>query len=378
MMTRAALVSIGLLLMAAELSAQFPVGANGAVLFEKYGFDSGLAYSDVSEVTLPLTFSTYLGRRAYLTVSGGVPSISLTAADGVGDSDQTISGLVDTEARVMVDLIPDRLSLLFTAVAPTGMEALDIDEGPILSALSSEVIGFSTMNLGSGGRAGGGMVGAIPVGEMALGLAATYTHSLAYTPVVGQTAEWKPGGEIRVRAGMEGNPGPDTYLRVAGIFATRQKDQIDGSSSGGLGNQFHGYAALNQRVRSSTLTLYFTDSYRSAPQIEPTPVGAVRVPKGNLLALGAKVEIPVSREIRLIPQTEYRRLSEAPRDETGSGALESAGSTIRIGADLKVPLTSGFALVLEGNGLFGNVAGMDGGEIGVSGFRGGVHLELRR
>jgi hypothetical protein len=222
------------------------------------------------------------------------------------------------------------------------------------------------------------MVGAIPVGDMALGLAATYTHSLAYTPVVGQTAEWKPGGEVRVRAGIEGNPGPDTYLRVAGIFATRQKDQIDGSSSGGLGNQIHGYAALNQRIQSSTFTVYFTDSYRSAPQIEATPVGAVRVPKGNLMALGAKVEIPVSREIRVIPQAEYRRLAEAPRDQTGSGALESAGSTVRIGADLKVPLSPGFALVLEGNGLFGHVASMDGGELGVSGFRGGVHLELRR
>jgi hypothetical protein len=304
--------------------------------------------------------------------------VSLTGDPSEGVEDQEVSGIVDTEARLVVDLVPDRLSFLATGVAPTGMEALELGEEAIVSALSSQVIGFSTTRLGSGGSAGAGLVGAIPVGQMALGLAGNYTQSFGYSPVVGQDAEWKPGGEIRIRAGVEGTVAPQSYLRVAAIFASRQADELDGTAGEKVGSVFHFYASLNQGLESSSLTLYFFDSYRSAPQIEATSIGAVQMPKGNLLALGAKLEIPVARETRLIPRAELRRLTEAPRDETGDGSMESAGSTFRVGADLKHPLNQNLALVLEVNGLFGSVGAGNGNTVGVSGFRGGLHLEYRR
>jgi hypothetical protein len=304
--------------------------------------------------------------------------VSLTGDPSAGLENQEVSGIIDTEARLVLELVPDRVSFLTTAVAPTGMEALHVDEEAVLTALSSQVIGFSTTRLGGGGRAGAGFVGAFPVGEMALGLAGTYTHSLSYSPLVGQSSEWKPGGEIRIRAGLEGTVAPQSYLRVAAIFAARQADQLDGNQQGEVGNQVHVYASLNQGFESSALTLYMFDSYRSAPQIESTSIGAVLLPKGNLLALGAKLEIPVARETRLIPKAEFRRLTEAPRDETGGGSLEAAGSTFRLGADLKHPLNQNLALVVEANALFGNVGAGNGATVGVSGFRGGLHLEFRR
>ena len=372
------LVFAALAFLTPGMPGQERIAANGAVLFERYSFDSGLPYSDVSETTVPFTVTAPLGGRTLVTVSGGFTSIRLTGNEGSGFVDQEISGLVDTEARLTVELLPDRLNLLLTAAAPTGTEAFELEEGAVLSALSNEVIGFSTMNLGMGGRAGAGVVGAWPLGNMALGLAGSYTHSVAYSPVVGRPVEWKPGDEVRIRAGIEGTVAPETYLRIAGIFATRQEDEIDGEASGGLGNQLHAYVAVNHRIQASALTLYLANSYRSAPQVESTPVGAVRVPKGNILALGGKVEIPVTRVGRLIPTVEYRRLAEAPRDETGGGSLESAGSTLRLGSSFRLPIGSGTALVFEGSGLFGNVADPDGGDVGVSGFRGGLHLEVRR
>jgi hypothetical protein len=253
-----------------------------------------------------------------------------------------------------------------------------VEEGPILAALSSQVIGFSTTSLGTGGAGGGGFAAALPMGEMALGLSGSYTQPLAYAPVVGQDAEWKPGGELRVRAGIEGPVGQRSYLRLAGVFAKRQKDQIDGVDQGTVGNRIHGYVAVNTGIGSGTLTLYGFDSYRSAPQLESTPVGQVVLPKGNLLALGAKAAIPVARETRLMPRVEYRRFAEASREGDGAGSMEGAGSTIRIGADLRQPISPRFALVLEANGLFGDIGDYEGGEVGVSGFRGGIHLEVRR
>ena len=377
-MMRSTVVWLALFLLAAPVSAQVRSGGNAAVLYEQYSFESGLGFTDVSELSIPLTLSTDLTNRLHLTVSSGITQVSLTGDPSLQLEDQEISGLVDTEARFVMDLIPDRVSFLATAVVPTGTEALDVDEEAIITALSSQLIGFSTTRLGGGGRAGAGLVGAFPFGEMALGLAGTYTHSLGYNPVLGQASEWKPGGELRFRAGLEGTVAPQSYLRVAAIFAARQADQLDGETQGEIGSQFHLYASLNQGLQSSTLTLYAFDSYRSAPQIEATPIGAVQLPKGNLLALGAKLEFPVARETRLVPKVEFRSLSEAPKDATGDGALESAGSTFRVGADLKHPLSRNLALVIEANGLFGSVGVGDGTTVGVSGFRGGLHLELRR
>ena len=377
-MIRPAVVWVGLFLIVSELSAQASVVVNTAFLFERYSFDSGLSYSEVTELTLPLTFSAPLGRHSALTVSGGFTRVSVGNPSASSQEEQVVSGLIDTEARLVVGLVPGRFSLLMTAVAPTGMEALEVEDEAVLTALSSQVIGFSTTNLGSGGRAGAGFVGVLPLGEMALGVAGSYTHSLAYTPVVGQTSEWKPGGEIRIRAGLEGTVGPRSYLRVAAIFGVRQKDQVDGEEQGGLGNQIHTYFSLNHGVESAAVTVYAVNSYRSAPQIEATAVGAVRLPKGNLLALGAKAEIPVTRETRFVPQFEYRRLAEAPRDGIGDGSLESAGSTFRVGADLRHPLSRSIAVVAEANGLFGSVGTGEGATVSVSGFRAGLHLEVRR
>lgn len=377
-MKRQAVVLMGLFLLAPGLSAQAGVDVNTAFLFESYSFDSGLSYSKVSELTLPIILSAPLGSRSALTVSSGFTQVTVGAAEEANQEDQSISGLIDTEARLVVEVIPDRFSLLLTAVAPTGMEALDVGEEVVLTALSSQVMGLSTTSLGAGGRAGAGFAGALPVGEMALGLAGSYTHSLAYNPVVGQSGEWKPGGEMRFRAGIEGTVGNQSYLRVAAIFATRKSDQIDGEERGGLGNQFHTYFSLNHGFESAVLNVYALNSYRSAPQIESTAVGAVRMPKGNLFALGARVEIPVARETRLVPRVEFRRLAEAPRMGGGEGSLESAGSTFRIGADLKQPLNPNVAIVAEAGGLFGNVGDGEGGTVGVNGFRAGVHLEVRR
>ncbi len=377
-MMRSTMVLMGFVLLVTPAAAQLHSGGNSAFVYEQYSFDSGLAYSGISELTVPLTFSTYLSNRTHLTVSGGLTRVSLTGDPDVGLEDKEISGIVDTEARLVVDLIPDRLSFLATAVVPTGIEALEVQEETILAALSSPVIGFSTTRLGGGGRIGGGLVGVVPVGQMALGMAGTYTHSVGYSPVLGHDMEWQPGAEIRLRAGLEGTVGPQSYLRVATVFASRQADKLDGEEKGEVGTQIHFYAALNQGLGSSSLTLYLIDSYRSAPQIEATSVGAVQVPKGNLIALGGKLDFPLSRGLTIVPKAEFRRMSEAPRDRTGSGSLESAGSTLRAGADLKYPLNPNLSLVVEATGLFGSVGVGDGTTVGTSGFRGGVHLVFRR
>ena len=227
-MMRPAMVLVGLVLLVTPAAAQLQTGGNSAFVYEQYSFDSGLAYlRDVCgsrPAALPLPGPGRRCRRTGPLAGAGDPDVGL--------DDKEIAGIIDTEARLVVDLIPDRLSLLATGVLPTGIEALEVQEEAILAALSSPVIGFSTTRLGGGGRVGGGLVGALPVGQMALGLAGTYTHSVGYSPVLGHDMEWQPGAEIRLRAGLEGTVGPQSYLGCPTIFASRQADKLDGEEQG--------------------------------------------------------------------------------------------------------------------------------------------------
>ena len=67
-MRRVAVVLLGSFLATTHLSAQSPVQVNSAFLFEDYTFDSGLDYSGVSQISVPLTLSAELGGFGVLTL----------------------------------------------------------------------------------------------------------------------------------------------------------------------------------------------------------------------------------------------------------------------------------------------------------------------
>ncbi len=376
-MSKPILAAAAVLALGAPLSAQHTINAvaGGAVLYERYSFDGGLPYSSVSELTVPVTIDLALSRWGNLTVSGGYVSVSVKSADAGEFEDQTVSGILDTEARLSLNLIPDRLALIAVGSIPTGVETLEVEEQQALALITTEVLGFSATTLGTGGNVGGGFAGAIPAGRLALGFAGSYTHSVAYQPVLGSEQEVKPGNELRLRAGLEGTVGSRTYLRAAGIFSGRQSDELEGEEGHGAGNRYSGYFSVDQGLGATSLTLYAFDSYRSKPRIEPTAVGSAILPKGNVLALGAQLAIPVARETRLTPRFEFRRSDRAPDPE--EGGLERVGSSFRFGADLSHPISRSLDLVLEATALVGEVV-EDGEGVGVSGFRVGVHLHPHR
>jgi hypothetical protein len=301
--------------------------------------------------------------------------VDLKSADEGQLASQEISTALDTEFRLSVDVIPGRLVFLATGAAPTGSGTVALEELSVLGALSSDIIGFSATDLGTGGNLGGGFVGVVPVGRMALGIGATFQQSLTYDPVQGQTQNLRPGGEVRVRGGIEGALGPRTYLRVAGIFARRQKDQINGETRNGVGNRYVGYVSLNQAVGRSSVTVYGFDVFRSNPQVEATATGAALLPRGNLLAAGAQFALGLAPRTSVTPRVEFRTSSAAP--DTSVTALQRLGSSVRFGVDFRHRVNRDVALVLEGNGLIGDVV-QAGNTIDFRGYRAGVHLEITR
>lgn len=354
---------------AGYLSAQ--AQGQGMLLFERYSFDDGLGYSAVSEISVPVSVSYALTPQASLTFSAGFTRIALTPSDG--SDDIAVNGLTDSEARLTYQVLPDRLSVLLTGRIPTGIDELQAEEGTILQVLATDVLGFATRSLGSGGSIGGGLASAFPVGRMALGLAGTVTQAGSFVPVAGLNQELKPGTELRLRAGLEGPLGELSYLRVAAIFASRGDDEVNGDPLGS-GSRFSGYVSLDQRVGNTSVLLYAFDQFRADPQVEAAAFGGV-LPKGNLVALGAQVTVPVSRVVRVTPRLEFRRADQAP--DLDQDELEKLGTSLRFSADVRYRVGPQTELVIEAGGLTGNVVS-GSNDIGTSGFRLGAGLRLGR
>lgn len=356
--------------------AQGAVGpVRSAVIYEGYSFDAGLVLSKISELTVPLGVDVRLGRMGTLTLSSGYARVSLTSADKTQLPDQQVSGLLDTELRFGFNLIPGKLILLATGALPTGIKTVQQEQLSILGAISSDIIGFSSSTLGSGGSVGGGFAGAVPLGRFALGLGATYKLPLSYQPIIGRSDELKPGAEFRMRGGVEGPLSRTTYVRLAAIFASRQKDQVAAQTQNGVGNRMIEYLAVNQGLGSSQLTLYGFDVYRGSPQVEATAAGAAILPKGNLLALGARFAVPLKSggTSRITPRLEYRVSSAAP--DTATATMQRLGSSVRAGMDLQFPLSRSLSTVLQGGYVSGNVV-QSGTQVGLHGFRAALQLVL--
>ncbi len=364
--------------MVGTTDAQQRMRARTALLYESYSVDSGLAYSDVSELTIPVTVDIPLGRGMTVTLSSGYASAAFTSALPEALGDQSVSGMLDTQARLSYNVIPGRLILLVTGTIPSGRKTLEESQLFLLGPLSSDIIGFSAATLGTGGSFGGGFAGALPLGRWALGIGGTYRQALSYLPVRDQDDKLKPGSELRVRLGVEGPLARRTYLRFAGIFAARAKDQLAGVTQNGIGNRTIAYFALSQGLGGggASLTLYSFNVFRSDPQIiGGTDEDAALLPRGNLFALGGQFGFGLGRSTRVVPRVEYRVSALASAGDLNDKTLRRAGSTFRFGADLRQQLSRRLAAVLSGSGVTGTVV-QAGADLGLNGYRMGLTLEL--
>jgi hypothetical protein len=376
-MTRAAMVSVLAALAAAPVAAQTPGVGRIAAIGEGYTFGDGLGLDGIVEITVPVGVTVPFGRYVDVALSSGYAYVRLLSADGSGLSDQQISGALDTQARLSFHAVPGRLVVFVTGAVPTGVKTVQQEELAILGVLASDIVGFSAATLGSGGNLGGGFAGAIPIGTgWAIGVGATFRESLSFEPVVGSTVELKPGAEVRLRTGIEGPLAPRTYLRMAGIFALRGKDELNSATQNGVGNRFSGYASLDQGLGNSSLTLYVFDVFRSDPRLEATATGTAVLPRSNLIAGGARFSVPLSGSTALVPRVEFRK-SWAAIDANDT-ALRSSGTSFRFGGDLRQDFGSIATFVLQLEGVTGSIAPVPGGaSLSLRGFRGGLHLEVR-
>jgi len=352
-------------------------------LYEAYSFEDGLALSKevrlqrLTAWTFPFVLGVSPNSRTRLTVSSTfLRAQGDVLTDGVAGS-VSFAGLSDVEGRFALEVVPGRLTVFATGALPRGNETLTGANRLVANALATDVLPLAARNPGTGGNLGGGFAAGLPVGGMALGVAASLTQFSAFQPLDGSTATFKPGNEWRIRAGAEGRVAARTYLRVAGIFSRRSDDEIGGTALTAAAPSYAGYLSVDQAVGRSALSVWAVDLFRSRSQVEN---GSLR-PRGNLLIGGFRVTTPLSRSLSIAPRSEVRhsRLAATLAGED----LSSHSTTWRFGTEVRADVTSRLQLILEGDRTFGDIAPALSEATGslartaVRGYRLGIRLGIR-
>lgn len=338
---------------ASQLDAQQGERVRTGAIFENYTFEDGSVVGGISQLTIPVAVDVALGDRSALVLSTGYVSVHLDSNDPAQLPSRTLSGPLDTELRLDYQLLPDRLVTFVGVTAPTGRQAVLGDQLGILVALANDAIGFSAPSLGSGGSVTSGFSAAVPIGRFALGIAASGVYSFAYDPVLTEPVSLTPGAEVRVRLGLEGALATRTYVRIVASGAARQKDELDGTSSHGLGHRGIAYLTLEHGIGPVILALYAFDVYRGTPQLQETALGSAILPRGNLLAVGGSLNVTLTAGVSFAPSIEYRVAAAAESLDTSSMLRQA--SSFRAGAEVRTRLSERMILSIRAQGAFGDV-----------------------
>jgi hypothetical protein len=357
---------------AAPLAAQGPTAGVGTVartgvVLDAYVFGSGYAFDHVVEWTVPFSLSHRLGPSLTVDLSSGFAYASAATTSGSLEA----SGATDTDVRVSWSAVSGHLIVSVAGTLPTGRTAVDTSSVPLLSALATEVLNFTTASFGTGGGVTAGFATAFTLGERwAGGLGGSYRWRASYTPVAGG-GELAPGGEGRVRLGAEGPVGGGGYFRGAAVYATSGADTLGTGSRSASGPRFLLYSGLSLPAGRSSLSLYAYDRYRFGPSAADSTV--VQVPRGNVLAVGARLERPLSPALSIAPNVEFRH--ELAGATTGSLGL--LGWLVRPGVDVRYRTSGALTALVQGHVAFGRLAD-NGRSVSLMGPRAVVLLEWAR
>jgi hypothetical protein len=369
-MTRARLLLLGVVAscVPGSLAAQAATTvARTGVYFESYSFGSGLAFNRISEFTIPFSVTQRVGDRLALDVSTAFASASVSEPGG-GKIDH--SGLVDTDLRATVGVIPGKLVFSIVGTVPTGATAVPDTTIPLFGATATDLLGFTTPSFGSGGGVSAGFASAFRMGSnWAVGTGASYRYGISYTPVKGGT-EMNPGGEIRARLGLEGPFGGGKYFRGAFVYTTSGANEFDTGLRSVLGDRALAYAAVSMPLGRGSLAIYGWDMRRLSPRGADTTT--IIVPRGNVLALGARLNRPLSPTVTLAPLLEFRH------ELTGPGPkMELLGYLVRTGTDLRYRVSQRVTAVVQAQIAFGKIQD-DAESISLVGPRLGALIEWSR
>ena len=363
------LVAAALVSGAGGAAAQLgPTVVRTGVYFESYSFGEGLAFNRISEFTIPIGITQRVGQRFVIDLATAYASAT---TDQPGGTTIEHSGFVDTDVRATVSVVPGRLLLNFVGTIPTGAATVSDTTIPLFGATATDLLAFTTPSFGAGGAVSTGFASAFRMGSnWAIGAGGSYRAAARYVPVTGGNT-LAPGGEVRARLGVEGPFGEGKYFRGALVYTATGDNDIGAGERSAIGDRVLAYAAVSLPLGASHLSIYGWDMRRLRARSYDAPA-TIAVPRGNVLALGARLERAWGPTVTLVPLLEFRHELTGPTDK-----MELLGYLVRGGADLRYRLSDRATGVLSAQLAVGTIQD-EGVRASVVGPRLGALIEWSR
>lgn len=230
MRTRLALVTT--LCLAGPLAAQGSTALysrwNGLSGFDYQGyhFTGNVGVTDASQWSIPVVVVAPLGRKMSVDLT-----TRLAHSEISNGASETLTGLTDTQLRLLYTLSRDRAVASLSLNLPTGKHSLSTSEFQVSSAVGSNFLSFPVSSLGTGFGITGGLAYAVQTGGWNLGFAGSMRYVGSYRPFSDQSLSYKPGLEGRLRAGADRLIGQRSRLLVGLTYSTFSTDQFSGTGT---------------------------------------------------------------------------------------------------------------------------------------------------
>mgnify|MGYP001269060449 CR=1 FL=1 len=362
---------------ASPARAQYEVGAG--VDYLSYAFDAGLGADAAQLFMIPVALRVPATSALSFDVYSAWAEGRVERADTV----YKLSGPVDTGVRAAYQATPWAL-VTVGANVPTGDAQHDGQEAIVAALLSTDLLGFREASWGRGLALTGSVAIARSMGNFGLGLAGAYSMRSKFTPTAGDSLEYQPGDETRVRLGIDRNFGNST-LTLGGTFINYTIDQANGLNLFQAGQRFRFDATYAFRMGAGVWTIYAADLIRQGgtltlPNLDsqgvplPNTFTDINTPKQNLTIAGFMGSMEIGGGFVFRPHVDFKLQSR--EDSAGSDA--GSGWLVAAGGDIPMRIFGGHDFFPKGRVLIGSLKDATGGGVRVFGmeFRGTVRASF--
>ena len=294
---------------------------------QSYSFQPGIAVRRATQWNIPLAIVAPLGRRVSVDLTTHLAGASVATYAGPTES---LTGLTDTELRILYTLQRDRAVASLSVNLPTGMHSVSTSEFTVAGAIGSNYLSFPVASFGTGLGLTAGAAYAVPAGAWNVGVSGSLRYAGSYEPFSDQPLSYQPGVEVRGRVGADRLVGGSSRLLLGLSASTFSTDQFTGSgtinsASYAPGLRFIGDVGYLRVIGRGTLRVTAWDYLRTAGDTNGASNPDTRE---NVFNLEARWTWPAAPKLQLEPLAGFRQWS--PADYRG-GRLYTAGVAARYG-----------------------------------------------
>ena len=332
-------------------------------VYQNFSFDDEeeVGIRSVSLLTLPFAGRIGLAPGVRMELRGNVARGELIRPD---ESSIEISGLTDTELRMVADLMDGAASITAFALIPTGNSTLSVEEMGLAGVVGADLLPFRVSNWGSGGGFGAAVTLLHTVGEYGFGMSGGYTAAREFEPLADEPIQYRPGNQLHLRAAVDRtfNGASKGTLQVS--WQRYDDDAVDGVNLFRSGDRIQGTVSYAFPAgATSNAVVYAGYLHRAEGQFLLDP--ETRSSEG-LVLLGGGLRTAMLGGV-LVPTADLRLLRRD--DGVDQGVLGGVGATLELGA-------GDVTLLPSARVRLGNVTVAEGVESGVRGIELGFGVRM--